>query len=81
MNNISTPIVPERNDWRDRTTVSVEEAGKVLGLGRSAAYRCVNSGEIPSIKLGGKFLVPTTRLRLLLGELESGNDDTAANRG
>jgi excisionase family DNA binding protein len=51
----------------ERPTLSVPEAGKYLGLGRDAAYRAIKSGELPSIRIGRKVLVPTAQLWNLLG--------------
>lgn len=48
-------------------TVSVEVAGRVLGIGKQAAYRAREAGDIPSIKVGGQFRVPTAKLREMLG--------------
>ena len=48
-------------------SVSVEEAGRAIGVSRNVAYRGVKSGEIPSIKVGGRLVVPTGPLRRLLG--------------
>lgn len=47
-------------------TMSVEAAGVVLGLGRSAAYAAVERGEIPAIRFGRRLVVPTAALRRLL---------------
>jgi len=49
-----------------RQTISVRDAGKVLGLGANAAYRAVKAGDIPSIKLGGKIVVPLPALEKML---------------
>lgn len=48
--------------------LTVEEAARMLGLARSTAYDCVARGEIPSIRMGRRILVPTAELRKLLGE-------------
>ena len=48
-------------------TITVEEAGRILGIGRSAAYRAVARGEIPSIKIGNRVLVPLAKLCAILG--------------
>jgi excisionase family DNA binding protein len=48
-------------------TVDVIAAGRILGIGRNAAYKARESGEIPSIKVGGKYRVPTAKLREMLG--------------
>jgi excisionase family DNA binding protein len=48
-------------------TVSVEEAGRLLGISRGAAYRAAACGQIPTIRVGRRLLVPTARLHQLLG--------------
>lgn len=52
-----------------RRTVTVEEAGQLLGIGRNQAYEGVRRGQIPSIKIGKRLLVPCAALdRMLSGE-------------
>lgn len=41
-----------------RRTITVEEAGRQLGLGRNSAYQAAGRGEIPTIKIGRRLLVP-----------------------
>ncbi len=53
-------------DPAERPTLTVEEAGRFLGLGRSASYEAVRRGEIPSLRLGRRRVVPTAALRRLL---------------
>ena len=48
-------------------TVSVEEAGALLGISRKTAYRAVERGEIPSLRYGKRLRVPTASLRSLVG--------------
>jgi excisionase family DNA binding protein len=38
--------------------VSVDAAAKALGICRNAAYAAVKTGEIPSINIGRRILVP-----------------------
>ncbi len=47
-------------------TVTVEEAGRMLGISRNSAYDAVAAGEIPSIKIGRRIVVPTAALLRLL---------------
>lgn len=47
--------------------LTVEEAGRLLGISRGAAYRAAACGQIPTIRLGRRLLVPTARLHQLLG--------------
>jgi excisionase family DNA binding protein len=46
--------------------VSVPEAAALLGLSRSTAYAAVNRGEIPSVRIGGRVLVPLRKLEQLV---------------
>jgi excisionase family DNA binding protein len=48
-------------------TVSVREAGLLLGLSERSAYRAVGRGEIPVLRVGRRLMVPTARLRQLVG--------------
>jgi excisionase family DNA binding protein len=50
-----------------RATVSVEEAARLLGLGRSAAYEAARRGELPTRRLGRRLLVPVPALLEWLG--------------
>jgi excisionase family DNA binding protein len=51
-------------------TISVPEAGKRLGVGRNQAYEAARSGQLPTIRIGKRLLVPVVALeRLLRGEL------------
>ena len=54
-------------DPQQRPTVPVEEAAQWIGISRSSAYAAVRAGEIPSIRIGHRLLVPTAELRRLLG--------------
>ncbi len=50
-------------------TLTVEQAAKVLGIGRSTAYELVHTGAIPSLRLGRRIVVPTATLAASLGVL------------
>ena len=51
-----------------RLTLTVEEAAKLLGIGRQLAYDRVKTGEIPAIRIGRRLLVPRRALEKLLEE-------------
>jgi excisionase family DNA binding protein len=64
-------------------TYTVEEAGRLCGVSRGAAYQAVRSGDIPSVRIGRRLLVPRARLLALLGEqsfLPPNANEPAANR-
>jgi hypothetical protein len=49
-------------------TLSVPEAGKrYFGIGRNAAYRAAEAGQIPVIRVGNLLRVPVIQMERLLG--------------
>lgn len=48
-------------------TLTVEQAGGLLGVGRSTAYELVRSGELECLRLRRRIVVPTARLAEHLG--------------
>lgn len=52
----------------ERKTVTVIEAAKILGIGRSAAYEGARTGQIPTIQIGKRILVPITALERMLAQ-------------
>ena len=50
----------------EKKTLSIPEAGKTLGIGRSAAYEGARTGQIPTIRIGKRILVPMAALERLL---------------
>jgi excisionase family DNA binding protein len=47
-------------------TMKVEEAGKELGISRNAAYQAARAGEIPTIRIGRRLLVPRVAFERML---------------
>jgi excisionase family DNA binding protein len=64
----------------ERRTYNVPDAGKVLGIGRSAAYEAARRGELPTIKIGRRLLVPVVALERLLEEARSVTLPTSDDR-
>jgi hypothetical protein len=57
-------------DPTQRATLSVyPETAAILGLSKASAYDAAKRGDIPTIRIGRRLLVPTAALRrLLLGD-------------
>lgn len=51
-------------------TLTVEQAGRICGIGRNAAYEAARTGQLPVIRIGRRLLAPTARLLRLLGLAE-----------
>ncbi|MBI2851738.1 MAG: helix-turn-helix domain-containing protein [Chloroflexi bacterium] len=52
----------------DRLTLSIAEAAQVLGISRNSCYLAVKTGELPSIKIGSRILIPRLSLERMLAE-------------
>lgn len=54
------------SDGTGRLTLTVEEAAKQLGIGRTSAYAACRAGQIPILRVGRRLLIPRTALEALL---------------
>jgi excisionase family DNA binding protein len=62
---VRSPIYDPK--FAGRSTLSIEEAGmEVLGLSRDAAYKAAKTGDLPTIRVGRRLLVPKAALEKLL---------------
>jgi len=53
----------------EKATLTIDEAAKVLGIGRNKAYEAAGKGQIPTIRIGKRILVLREPLkRMLEGE-------------
>ena len=48
--------------------MTVEDAAKMLGVGRSTAYRAAAKGELPAIKIGDRWLVIVAAFEQMLSD-------------
>jgi len=51
-----------------RSTVSVEEAARILGISRGLAYQMVHQGKMPVLRFGRRMVVPKRAIERLLEE-------------
>lgn len=49
-------------------TLTIEECASVLRLSRGSAYEAARTGQIPTIRIGRRLLVPRAMLLRMLGE-------------
>ena len=50
-----------------RLTLSIAEAAELVGISRTTAYELAQSGELPTVRLGRRILVPVNQLADVLG--------------
>lgn len=61
--------------------IDVVEAGRRLGISRSAAYQAVHAGQIPSVRIGRLIKVPVAALQRMLDQADGGNNVAVARGG
>jgi hypothetical protein len=54
-------------DPEQEPTITVPAAGRIFGLSRPSAYEAARRGEIPTIRIGRRLLVPTIKFLRMLG--------------
>jgi excisionase family DNA binding protein len=53
--------------WVNHDAFTVDEAGTILGLSRASAFAAVSRGDIPSIRVGKRLIIPRRALEKMLG--------------
>ena len=46
-----------------REMITVDEAGRTLGVSRSTVWRLIQRGDLPSVRRGGRRLVPASAIQ------------------
>jgi len=54
---------------KDRLTMTVAEAAKIVGVSRSVMYDAVAANQVPVVKLGRRLLIPRVALERFLAEV------------
>jgi len=76
-------VVPTSDDlalMANQKVLTVIEASRILRLSRMATYEAVWNGDIPSVYVGRRILVPVAALKAMLGETDAreANGEVAA---
>jgi len=56
-----------------RLTMTVTEAAERLGIGRMQAYEAARRGELPTVRIGRRLLVPVSALERML-DVQAGRE-------
>lgn len=59
MEKLTATVLP---DPKEHPTLTVDAVAVILGLDRKTVYAAINSGELPSLRVGRRILVPTSWL-------------------
>jgi excisionase family DNA binding protein len=49
-------------DPRDEPTLTVARVAAILNVSKAYVYVLINDGEIPSLKVGSRIVIPTAKL-------------------
>jgi excisionase family DNA binding protein len=49
-----------------RLTLTVEEAGELLGISRALAYEMARTGRLPTLRFGKRIVVPKKAIETML---------------
>jgi excisionase family DNA binding protein len=52
----------------EKIAVSVAEAGRSIGIGRTKLYELINDGSLKTFKVGRRTLVTTASIHALVGQ-------------
>ena len=64
---LETPVQTPIPDPRIQPTMSVPDAGRYFGLGRDSSYAAAKRGDIPTLRIGRRLVVPTASVLAILG--------------
>jgi hypothetical protein len=70
---VDSAVVRALGEYADRSTVTVEEFGEIVGLGRSSAYELCRSGRVRGIRCGRAIRVGIPEVVALLIGAERDN--------
>lgn len=65
----------------ESAALSVEQVAALLGIGRTLAYNSVKRGEIPRVRVGGRWLIPRAALQAWLNGTQRQPEARDAERG
>jgi excisionase family DNA binding protein len=55
-----------RGEPVERLTYTVPEAARKLGIGVNSAYKAATTGDLPTVRIGDRILVPRVALEAML---------------
>ena len=60
---------PSRDQLNQSLMVTVEEAARLLGIGRTTMFELIGSGDVKSVRLGRRRLIARKSLKSFIDEL------------
>jgi excisionase family DNA binding protein len=70
-------VTGQKGPSEERVVYTVPEAGRLLGLSRNGSYEAAKRGEIPTIRIGRRLLVPKVPFHRMLDPMATGTVGSA----
>jgi len=64
---LSAGLIGRLPDPEETPLLTVEEALPFLRTSKSTAYLAIQAGQVPSVRISGRILIPTAALRRMFG--------------
>jgi excisionase family DNA binding protein len=52
----------------ERETLTVREVARLLGVGKNCAYDAIRRGQVPSVRIGKRIVIPRSAFQRMLDE-------------
>lgn len=65
---LSKGKVVSRFGWSGSKLLSIPDAGKTMNISRSSVYRLIDSGELPTVRIGGRVFVDQADIERLIAD-------------
>jgi excisionase family DNA binding protein len=62
------------------TVFTVDEVARILRIGRISAYQAIERGDVPSIRIGRRILIPRMALEQMLSRPELSDSISSSTR-
>lgn len=70
-----------KNIMNEKLTLSIEEAGKLLGVSRQTAYLLTHRADFPVLRIGRRVLIPRKQLEAWMDRQLNGKEENYGEAG
>ena len=71
-------LVSDENS--EKLTMTIPQAASLLGISRNAGYKAARRGELPTLVIGRRILVPKAAFMRMLAEVKGGRQPQSRDR-
>lgn len=64
------PVTDARSNYETKLAITVGDFRALTGAGEFAVRRMLATGELPSVRMGRRVVIPVSAVRAILGDAE-----------